>query len=131
MVINDRLLPIEQDTKTLLVIEVKKQDGTGNSYTVAAAAQSNESESLKAIIKGAMKGISKGGTLPFQLESYMAAHERYAKATSEDPEIKVVVSACKNGKVRIPRGHDSMQVGDTVVIVTTERGLRDLDDILA
>ena len=99
MVINDRLLPIEQDTKTLLVIEVKKQDGTGNSYTVAAAAQSNESESLKAIIKGAMKGISKGGTLPFQLESYMAAHERYAKATSEDPEIKVVVSACKNGKV--------------------------------
>ena len=37
----------------------------------------------------------------------------------------------RNGKVRIPRGHDSMQVGDTVVIVTTERGLRDLDDILA
>ena len=37
----------------------------------------------------------------------------------------------RNGKARIPRGHDCLQVGDTVVIVTSQRGLTDLDDILA
>ncbi len=29
-----------------------------------------------------------------------------------------------------PRGHDTLQIGDTVVIVTTNRGLRDISDIL-
>ena len=37
----------------------------------------------------------------------------------------------RNGTVRIPRGHDTIQVGDTVIIVTTHRGLRDIRDILA
>ena len=36
----------------------------------------------------------------------------------------------RNGSVRIPRGHDSIQVGDTVIIVTTNKGLRDISDIL-
>lgn len=36
----------------------------------------------------------------------------------------------RNGQVRIPRGHDSIQMGDTVVIVTTNKGLRDISDIL-
>ncbi len=36
----------------------------------------------------------------------------------------------RNGKVRIPRGQDSIQVGDTVIIVTTNKGLRDIRDIL-
>ncbi len=36
----------------------------------------------------------------------------------------------RNGVVRIPRGQDSIQVGDTVVIVTTNRGLKDIRDIL-
>ena len=34
-------------------------------------------------------------------------------------------------QVRIPRGHDALEIGDRVVIVTTNRGLRDINDILA
>jgi trk system potassium uptake protein TrkA len=36
----------------------------------------------------------------------------------------------RNGIIRIPRGQDSIQVGDTVIIVTTHKGLRDISDIL-
>ncbi len=36
----------------------------------------------------------------------------------------------RNGSVRIPRGHDTLEIGDRVVIVTTNRGLRDINDIL-
>ncbi len=36
----------------------------------------------------------------------------------------------RHGKISIPRGHDSIQVGDTVIIVTTLKGLRDIRDIL-
>ena len=37
----------------------------------------------------------------------------------------------RDGSVRIPRGHDALEIGDRVVIVTTNRGLRDINDILA
>ena len=36
----------------------------------------------------------------------------------------------RNGKIIIPRGQDSIQVGDTVIIVTTRKGLDDIQDIL-
>lgn len=36
----------------------------------------------------------------------------------------------RHGKIRIPRGQDSIQVGDTVIIVTTQKGLHDIQDIL-
>ncbi len=36
----------------------------------------------------------------------------------------------RKGKVRIPRGQDTIQVGDTVIIVTTNKGLHDITDIL-
>ena len=36
----------------------------------------------------------------------------------------------RDGSVRIPRGHDTLEIGDRVVIVTTHRGLRDINDIL-
>ena len=35
-----------------------------------------------------------------------------------------------HGKIIIPRGHDRIQVGDTVIIVTTRKGLQDINDIL-
>ena len=40
--------------------------------------------------------------------------------------------ACINrvGKVSIPRGQDTIQIGDTVIVVTTVKGLKDLRDIL-
>ena len=34
------------------------------------------------------------------------------------------------GKIIIPRGQDEIQVGDTVIIVTTQKGLDDIEDIL-
>ena len=37
----------------------------------------------------------------------------------------------RKGTVRIPRGQDTLQIGDNVVIVTTSKGLRDIRDILA
>lgn len=36
----------------------------------------------------------------------------------------------RNGSIQIPRGQDTIQVGDTVIIVTSVKGLRDLKDIL-
>lgn len=36
----------------------------------------------------------------------------------------------RHGKIRIPRGHDMIQVGDTVIVVTTQKCLHDIDDIL-
>lgn len=46
---------------------------------------------------------------------------------------KNIVVACiyRNRKVIIPRGYDSMQVGDSVIIVTTNTGLNDIDDIIS
>lgn len=36
----------------------------------------------------------------------------------------------RHGSIRIPRGNDTIQPGDTVMIVTTNKGLRDISDIL-
>jgi trk system potassium uptake protein TrkA len=45
---------------------------------------------------------------------------------------KNVLIACINrqGKILIPRGSDTIEPGDTVVVVTTNQGLDDLNDIL-
>lgn len=37
----------------------------------------------------------------------------------------------RNGKIIIPKGQDAIQVGDTVMIVTTHTGFHDIQDILA
>ena len=36
----------------------------------------------------------------------------------------------RNGSIHIPRGQDMIQIGDTVIIVTSIKGLNDLKDIL-
>lgn len=36
----------------------------------------------------------------------------------------------RDGKVRIPRGHDKIQVGDTVIVIAKEEGLNNICDIL-
>ena len=45
---------------------------------------------------------------------------------------KNVLVACiaRNGQVIIPRGHDELNPGDTVIVVTTHKGLNDISDIL-
>ena len=42
----------------------------------------------------------------------------------------LVASINRNGSVLIPSGQDSIQVGDTVMIVTTHTGFKVLQDIL-
>ena len=46
---------------------------------------------------------------------------------------KNIVVACiyRNRKAIIPRGYDAMQVGDSVIIVTTNTGLNNIDDIIS
>ena len=36
----------------------------------------------------------------------------------------------RNGKIMLPNGQDSIKVGDTVMIMTTHKGFRDIKDIL-
>ncbi len=45
---------------------------------------------------------------------------------------KDILISCinRNGKIIIPRGHDTIQTGDTVIVVTTIAGLNDISDIL-
>ncbi len=43
----------------------------------------------------------------------------------------LVCTIVRNGKFIVPTGRDSVQVGDTVIIVTTNKGLKDIADILA
>ena len=42
----------------------------------------------------------------------------------------LIGSINRKGKTWIPRGQDTIQVGDTVIIVTTQKGLGDILDIL-
>ena len=45
---------------------------------------------------------------------------------------KNLLVACinHNGRIIIPRGHDQIEIGDTVIIVTTQKGLQDVNDTL-
>ena len=42
----------------------------------------------------------------------------------------LVASIVRDGRTLIPRGNDSLQVGDKVIVVTTHKGLHDVVDIL-
>lgn len=42
----------------------------------------------------------------------------------------LVCCLARSGRIRIPRGQDTIQIGDNVIIVTTHKGLRDICDIL-
>ena len=74
------------------------------------------------------------------LDNQAEALEFYVRESSEVTDIPLarldlknnLLIACINrgGKVSIPRGQDTIQVGDTVIVVTTVKGLKDLRDIL-
>jgi trk system potassium uptake protein TrkA len=52
----------------------------------------------------------------------------------KDLQLKDSLLVCaiyREGKVRIPNGQDSIQVGDTIMVVTTHTGFSDIQDILA
>lgn len=74
------------------------------------------------------------------LDNHAEALEFYVRESSIVTDIPLarlnlkdnLLIACinRNGKVSIPRGQDTIQVGDTVIVVTTVKGLKDLKDIL-
>ena len=68
------------------------------------------------------------------LEFKISDHSPIVGKTLQELNLKkklLVGCLYRDGTVRIPRGHDTLEIGDSVVIVTTNRGLRDINDILA
>ncbi|MCD8347906.1 MAG: Trk system potassium transporter TrkA [Lachnospiraceae bacterium] len=68
------------------------------------------------------------------LEFIIRSKSRVTESTLQElPIRKGILVACiyRQGKVIIPRGADRMQVDDSVIIVTQEKGLDDIEDILA
>ena len=43
----------------------------------------------------------------------------------------LIASINRNGRILIPSGVDTIEVGDTVMVVTTHSGFNDIRDILA
>lgn len=68
------------------------------------------------------------------LEFYVRNNSRPVGIPFEKLELKnnlLVGCIYRKGNIIIPNGQDSIQLGDTVIIVTTIKGLDDLNDILA
>ncbi|MBP9989783.1 MAG: Trk system potassium transporter TrkA [Ruminococcus sp.] len=68
------------------------------------------------------------------LEFNVSEDSQLVGMTLESVEIKkniLIGSINRKGKVFIPHGKDTLEVGDSVIVVTTKSGLSDLDDIKA
>lgn len=68
------------------------------------------------------------------LEFIIRGQSRVTEATLQElPIRKGILVGCiyRGGKIIIPRGSDQMKIGDSVIIVTQEKGLKDIDDILS
>ena len=65
------------------------------------------------------------------LEFRVAAHHLTGVPLQDMPIRPDVLLCCINRKGRriIPRGHDELQEGDTVIVVSTRQGMNDLQDI--
>lgn len=85
-------------------------------------------------------GSSNIQTMHFILDGKVEALEFQIKESSDvssNPLVnlklkKNILIACinRNGKIIIPKGQDSIEVGDSVIVVTTKSGLKDINDIL-
>lgn len=67
------------------------------------------------------------------LEFYVRSNAKLLGVPLEKLNLKPnLLVSCINrkGKIIIPNGQDHIEVGDTVIIVTTNTGLDDLNDIL-
>jgi len=68
------------------------------------------------------------------LEFYSGKNARLLGVPLEDLSLQPNILICcinRNGEVIIPTGKDYILEGDTVIIVTTNKGLKDLNDILS
>ena len=43
----------------------------------------------------------------------------------------LLCSIVRRGKIILPSGQDKIQAGDTIIVVTTHKGLDEIEDILA
>ena len=67
------------------------------------------------------------------LEFYVNEGSKLIGKNLEELELKENVLICcinRNGRVITPKGQDSIQKGDHVIVVTTNVGLHDLSDIV-
>lgn len=68
------------------------------------------------------------------LEFVIRSHSKVTDIPLQTLKIKKgILVACisRRGNVIIPRGSDTMQIGDNVIIITQHKGLNDIEDILA
>ncbi len=66
------------------------------------------------------------------LEFHVSEESEIINTSLEELQLRsnvIIGSINRKGNVFIPRGKDTLQVGDSVVVVTTIQGLSDLDDI--
>ncbi len=87
-------------------------------------ASGNNVETLYQIIGG------KAEALAFKVKE----NSRVVGITLEELALKNNLLICcilRNGRVITPRGHDMIRLGDTVIVVTSNAGLNDIQDILA
>ena len=85
-------------------------------------------------------GISNIETMHMILDGKAEALEFRIKENSKVTDVPLqdlsikesVLIACihRNGKIILPKGKDVIQTGDTVIVVTTLKGLKDISDIL-
>lgn len=67
------------------------------------------------------------------LEFIIKSENAYTGVPLKDLNLKVnniIACIARGRKIIIPNGDDSIQVGDSVVIITMTKQIRDLDDIL-
>lgn len=100
------------------------------------------SEAIIAYVRGKKNSIGSGNveSLYHWFDNRAEAVEFKIKKSSEITEVPLcemslkndllIASIIRNGKLIIPRGQDYILQGDTVIVVTTHTGLKDIHDIL-
>ena len=90
-------------------------------------------------LKNSILQLAIQGKLVPQIESEGTAEDLLKDIRAEKDKLvkegklkKNVLVACitRNGKIIFPRGKDTIASGDTVIVVTTHKGLKDISDIL-
>ena len=99
-------------------------------------------EAIIAYVRGKKNSIGSGNveSLYHWFDNRAEAVEFKIKKSSEVTEIPLcemplkdnllIASIIRNGTLIIPRGQDYILQGDTVIVVTTNTGLKDINDIL-
>ena len=75
-----------------------------------------------------------GKTRLFLIKSHpLARYFRMTEVSLQDLPLKpgiLIASINRGGQIILPRGKDVIREGDTVIVITTRKGLNDINDIL-